>query len=434
MKGAEERKRLSDYIPGSAIYDLCFVENSGSNVVLKVPSSFLKEYLSLRANEIEKIFGRPLKIEVDESIAEKFAETEEEPSGTICRWGYLIGDHLNPDMSPNRFIVASNNQRAYELCNKIMKDGKGSIVVYGISGVGKTHLLHVIAWQLLYSGQNVAYFKSYSLIDAINKAFRERSIDRVKEAIFEADALLIDDFQNFNYPQLSSVRNFLFSVIDFFTSSNRMVVVTSDVEPNEINWKRIEERIRQRLLLRGKVAINPPGSDFAVCYVEHRLKELGIVPVEEALEAIANFRFKSVRELESLAWSLTQTGRKVIGKEDVEAVVQNVSMFSRRYVSKLPALEEAWRKTVHCFFDDPFTVDRILRGESLSRSTSRRLSQIRKIFAKVAVEAGYRKSQVADFFGLHRCTLTSWEKRMPVGREAEEIERIIQDVFSNTIR
>jgi len=82
-------------------------------------------------------------------------------------------------MTPENYIVASNNRAAVaaakSLIGELLSTGfvhNGSLTIYGISGVGKTHLLHSVGWAVLEAGRNVGYLKSYSLISLILEAFK----------------------------------------------------------------------------------------------------------------------------------------------------------------------------------------------------------------------------------------------------------------------
>jgi len=309
------------------------------------------------------------------------------------------------------------------------RPGKLSLTVFGISGVGKTHLLQSVAWQALGDGFNVAYFKAPSLIELVNEAFKSKKTSFLRDEVASADLLLIDDVQMFNNKKLDAARGFLFALVDMFLGMGKPIVVTSDVRPERESWKHIEERIRQRLTLCGSVSIHSPGADFVKRFVESRLALFGVGITEDALEVLAQVGFTTVRELEMVVWLLKRFELETVGRKEALAVLPELRGVRTRCMDGRNRLSCLWERVLERFFE-PIDVDQVLRGGRLGGESGRLLTLLRWAFAKVAVERGASKANVARFFGVTPAALYKWEKELQRREGDTFVEALVEAVRS----
>ena len=107
---------------------------------------------------------------------------------------------LNPKYVFESFVIGSSNRFPHAAAVAVAEaPGKAynPLLVYGDSGLGKTHLLHAIGHYVrsLYNGARVRYVSSEEFTNEFINAIRDDRQDRFKRRYRDVDVLLIDDIQ-----------------------------------------------------------------------------------------------------------------------------------------------------------------------------------------------------------------------------------------------
>ena len=107
---------------------------------------------------------------------------------------------LNPRYTFETFVIGSSNRFAHAAAVAVAEaPGKAynPLLVYGDSGLGKTHLLHAIGHYVrsLFAGAKVRYVSSEEFTNEFINAIRDDRQDRFKRRYRDVDVLLIDDIQ-----------------------------------------------------------------------------------------------------------------------------------------------------------------------------------------------------------------------------------------------
>ena len=373
----------------------------------------LREVLERRRHEFEEKLGKKIEITVVEK--EEFdrlartTETKDNKEDIIfgVETGILVGDPLNHSYTLGDYVVASCNREAYELLNWVVNRPKEACgaVIYGRTGVGKSHLIQGFAWAVLFKAQNVAFFRAQSFIDLVLKLFSQRSSvqDAIARIVNKCHWIFIDDFQFLTSDRLSSVREVFFSLTEQALSRGRKVIVTSDVKPDM--WQNVHPRLAQRLTLTGCVSINPPDSDFVITYIKEKLKAEGRSITEDALKVVEKISFSSVRELHRLVTALLLKEVKTIDEITMLGIVG--SIYGSSAVMR-PMIEDqlfyAWKQTLSCFFD-PYEVQEILAGrEGMLDAEAKKVLKEVKIGFVCAAYGTYPASKVCSLLDMSRAT------------------------------
>ena len=432
------RKRLSEVIgDASGIYDMCIVDETEGGVKILVPNKFLREYIREHTAGIEEKIGKKIvAVEIDES-AKELSPSEESAEAVqsrqtlgVHRWGVLYGDSLNHGMTPENYIVASNNRAAVaaakSLISELLDAGfvqNGSLTIYGISGVGKTHLLHSVGWAVLEAGRNVAYLKSYSLISLVLEAFKNKSANGLLTEFDRVDLLLIDDFQHFATSNVKkSVKDFLFSLIDSMISAGKAVMVTSDVYPDKASWKSLDERIRQRVVLRGAVRIDPPNSEFVKTFMTVKLMNAGFSITEDALSSIEKLEFSSVRNLDQLVHlvvsRMVERGKSTVEVEDIASILNSphsvCGITKKMEIKPKSNLKKNWINFVEAVVEDALLADKLIKGENLLDEEKELHTLLRNAFCYVHTQNGTKLISLARLFGVSVTAVSQWLKKTEV--------------------
>ena len=122
------------------------------------------------------------------------------------------------------------------------------LYLYGGVGLGKTHLLHAIAWCIRgrEPGRRVLYLSAERFMYRFVQAIRRKDTVAFKERLRSADVLLIDDIQ-FICDKESTQEEFLHT-LNALLDHRCQVVVSADRAPSRLEG--MEERLRSRLCRR----------------------------------------------------------------------------------------------------------------------------------------------------------------------------------------
>ena len=428
-KGA--RRTLSQVIGvQGGIYDLIEVCSDKNGTKLYVPSNLVRDLVIEKRGEIEAVIGK-FEVVVEKDRGSK--EVHSKASGiSLPSTGVVIGDQLSHSFLPVNFIIAKNNEVAVKAVSYVVENlDRGSLVIYGPPGVGKTHLVQATAWRLVSSGIDVAYFLASTLVDFIHLAFKEKATHDLKHQIARAKVLFVDDFQLLRRKSFQGIRDFVFELVDYLLTLGRKIVVVSDVKPTPELWHSIPERLRQRLCLNGDVRIDPPGRDFVRKFVITKLSQRGITVSEEAFEVLDSYVFDSVRDLERLTSYFLVRG--YVKVTDVDMEVAASALFGEPFKnSGQLAVKRLYHMVLNEFFD-AYQVNEIRAGVNLPRSISSRLKVVREVFWGVLKPMKIaRQREVAEALGVTVQALHKWLKEYEKNKDKHPypvVEQKIREVI-----
>jgi chromosomal replication initiator protein len=244
---------------------------------------------------------------------------------------------LNPRFTFETFVVGSSNQFAHAAARAVAESPSRSynpLFLYGGVGLGKTHLMHAIAHEILLRapGALVAYLSAERFLNELINALRFERMHEFKRRYRELDVLLMDDVQ-FIAGKDSTQEEF-FHTFNALHEAQKQIVVTSDALPKEIPT--LEERLRSRFEWGLIADIQPPDLEMKVAILRKKAAAEKIeVPNDVALFVAGTVK-SNIRELEGrlnrvLAFaSLTgkrisvelarETLKDIVGTEETRAV------------------------------------------------------------------------------------------------------------------
>lgn len=212
---------------------------------------------------------------------------------------------LNPKYTFDTFIVGSNNNMAYASAVAVAEspgETYNPLFIYGGVGLGKTHLMHSIAHQMLSNNPNanVLYVTSEQftneLIEKISNAKNSNiPITEFREKYRNLDCLLIDDIQFIIGKERTQLE--FFHTFNELAEKKKQIVISSDKPPKDFDT--LEERLRSRFDMGLTVDIQSPDYETRMAILKNKKDMDRLTNIsEDILSYIANNVKSNIRELE----------------------------------------------------------------------------------------------------------------------------------------
>jgi chromosomal replication initiator protein len=299
---------------------LAFGGFEGERVLLTVPTRFLRDWVAAHyADRIRVLWRRvnprvhgvalnvtpaaappPAPVRPVATVA-PLPQRERTQVHAIAAVDGEIGGPIDPRCTFENFVVGEPNELAFAAAKRIADTPAAPfnpLFLYGGVGLGKTHLMHAIAWQIRHQDGNrkVVYLSAEKFMYQFLKALRFRDTMSFKEMFRSADVLMVDDVQFIGGKEITQEE--FFHTFNTLIDRGRQIVVSADRSPSELTG--LEERIRSRLAWGLVVDIHPTTYQLRLEILQAKARmiagEVSIPPV--VLEFLARRITSNVRELE----------------------------------------------------------------------------------------------------------------------------------------
>ena len=219
------------------------------------------------------------------------------PSAT--RNGPRPAASLRAEYTFENFVEGKSNQMARAASMQVASnpgDTYNPLLIYGGTGLGKTHLMHAIGHRMLEEimGVNVVYLRAERFVDEMITALRHNTINNFKKVYRSVDALLIDDIQFFAGKERSQEE--FFHTFNMLLEREKLVVLTSDRYPKGI--PDLDGRLKTRFGGGLSVAIEPPELETRAAILMKKAAATDIAVPDSVAFFIAQWLQSNVRELE----------------------------------------------------------------------------------------------------------------------------------------
>lgn len=208
------------------------------------------------------------------------------------------------------FVLGKSNELAFAAAHQVAASpgtAYNPLLLYGSTGLGKTHLLHAAGHQIAEDNPNakVMYLHSEKFVSEMIQALRRDSIDAFKARYRSVDTLLIDDIQFFAGKDRSQEE--FFHTFNALLESRQQIILTCDRYPKEVDG--IEARLRSRFGWGLTVSIEPPDFETRVAILQKKALERGLELDDSVTFLIAKRIRSHVRDLEGALNSLIANAR-----------------------------------------------------------------------------------------------------------------------------
>ena len=197
------------------------------------------------------------------------------------------------------FVTASSNRLAHAAAQAVAETPGRSynpLFIYGVSGLGKTHLLHAIGNYVTenYVRRKVLYVTTETFMNDFVDSLRTSTTLAFKRRYRDCDVLLIDDVQFMERKE--GLQEEFFHTYNDLKGASKQIVLTSDRPPKSLET--LEDRLRSRFLSGLITEIDPPDLETRLAILRSKcMSEHQDVP-DDVLEFIASHVKDNIRELE----------------------------------------------------------------------------------------------------------------------------------------
>tara|TARA_Y100000389_G_scaffold198376_1_gene234774 strand:+ start:552 stop:1970 length:1419 start_codon:yes stop_codon:yes gene_type:complete len=382
---SEMKNKLGNDVYESWLKKIDLVDEFNNYILLSVPTRFIRDWITSRyldqILQIIKCYKKDIvRIEFkiiqqnleNDQTKEEFQIIPNKENVSFIKDSYLQYNRIDPNKRFENFITGSSNKLAYEASLKVSENIShyNPLYIYGGVGMGKTHLLNSIGFELKKT-KKVMFISAERFMYQFVKSIKANEMVKFKDYFRNTDLLLIDDIQFMNGKE--AMQEEFFHTFNALLDKGSQIIVSADRAPNKLS--RIQERIKSRFAGGLVVDIQKPDSQLRKNIVEKKTEELNHFYSEQ---------FKISDEIKNfISTEISTSIRELVG------AVNRVISFSRIY-NKVPNLAETKivLKDLLNFNENKVTIDtiqtavckffKISKNEMLSSRRSRYLVRPRQ--------------------------------------------------------
>jgi chromosomal replication initiator protein len=247
------------------------------------------------------------------------------------------------------FVVGKPNEFAYAAAKRVAESDQVSfnpLFLYGGVGLGKTHLMHAIAWEIRQRTphRKVVYLSAEKFMYSFVRALRNQDTVSFKEQFRSVDVLMIDDVQ-FIAGKDATQEEF-FHTFNALVDQGRQIVLSADKSPS--NLEEIGDRLRSRLSSGLVADLHPTTFELRLGILDAKAEQLGVPVPQRVKEFLAHKISSNVRELEGALTRLVAHAQLVGGQVSLETAQDLLQDLLRAHDRRL-TMEEIQKRVAEHF-------------------------------------------------------------------------------------
>ncbi len=336
------RANFGDKTYESWLKFLKFEELSNGRIYLSVPTRFLRDWITNRyVNQILRLWQENmpgvLSLEVlvkSEDKTQVRPIDQEDKSVTKplitqkTKTSSEKENKLDDRYTFDTFVVGKPNELAYAAAQRVA-DSKtiyfNPLFLHGGVGLGKTHLMHAIAWHINenHPKRKVLYLSAEQFMHRFVRALRHKDIIAFRDQFRSVDVLMIDDVQFISGKD--STQEEFFHTFNALVDKKKQIILSADKSPTELQG--LEERVRSRLGWGLVVDIHPSTYELRLGILAAKVESIDLDIPENVIEFLAHKITSNIRELEGalnrIVAHATLVGQKIT-LESTQAVLRDL--------------------------------------------------------------------------------------------------------------
>ncbi len=442
-----------------AVYNAWFtvikpISMENGELTVQVPSAFVYEYLEQNCLDVfkaalTKVFGRGTRLmysiltDKDNDISQDISSTNTPANGikgtrALSNKAPLVSEQplvqdLNPQLNPKylfeNFVEGSSNKLARTAGETIALNPASTafnpLFIYGVSGVGKTHLVNAIGMKIreLHPDKRVLYVSAHLFHVQYVDAVRNNNVNDFIHFYQTIDVLIIDDMQELS--GYVKTQNTFFHIFNHLHLNRKQLIMTSDRPPKDL--KDLAERLITRFKWGLVAELEKPNLELRKHILLDKTRRDGLRFPEQVIEYIAQNVTENVRDLEGVVVSIMAHATIYRKEVDLELAKQVIEK-SQNHEKKPITIEGIINKVCDYYNISPEAIQ--------TKSRKHELVQVRQISMYLAKKyLDFSTSKIGLYIGkrdhatvLHACNMV--RNQLEVNRnfrsDVENIESSLQ--------
>lgn len=407
------------------------VKMEGSTFILATDNEFKSDtlnaiYVPYIEEQLKVILGVPIKAEivVDSNAGKNSVEqliNTEPITDTINSMNNTV------TYTFDNFIVGPSNNLAFVAAKAVAKkqhEKFNPLFIYGDSGLGKTHLLSAIQYDMQQSfpGINIVYMPAESFTNEFLHSISTNTVEEFDKKYRSADALLIDDIQFIAGKEQTEEK--FFHIFNELYNQNKVIVLTSDRPAKEI--KSISDRLRTRFS-KGLIAdVKPPEYETRLAIIQQKAELLNFNIGEDVTDYIATKLKSNIRQIEGVVTKLNALYMVSQMKPSI-TIAQNV-------IKEIVTDHQPIPVTIEKVINEVSKIYNIDPDEMRSQRRTANISQARKVAIYIIQEVtGIPYEQIGqEFNGRDHSTVVYAIKSIKAEMERDgSFRSVVEDIIKN---
>ena len=253
---------------------------------------------------------------------------------------------LDPRFKFENFVVAKPNELAYAAAARVAESAEASpsfnpLFLYSGVGLGKTHLMHAIAWEShkRHPKRKVIYLSAEKFMNQFVAALRRKDTMSFKERFRSADVLMVDDIQFMSGKE--STQEEFFHTLNALVEEGRQVVLSADKSPSDLDG--VKERLRSRMSWGVVADIHPSNYELRLGILQTRRDASSVEVPDKVLEFLAHKITTNIRELEG-AFNRIIAHAMLVGRTVTVDMAREILADLLRASNRLISIEDIQRR------------------------------------------------------------------------------------------
>ncbi len=334
---------------------------------LSLPTDFLKDWVVSHYSKIiyklcKNHFKQIKKVEIVVNSSSDISNLREFHSNENIDINNESSSPLDPRFTFKNFVVGKSNELAFAAAKRVSENKSVSfnpLFLFGGVGLGKTHLMHSIAWDIKEKDpkRKVVYLSAEKFMYEFVKSLRFRDTMTFKEKFRSVDVLMVDDIQ-FIAGKESTQEEF-FHTFNSLVGQSKQIIISGDRAPSDLDG--LEERLQSRLSFGLVGEIHKADYELRLSILQTKIEARKDVNVDkEIIQFLANKISSNVRELEGALRRLiahSELVNRPINLEVAQQLLHDLLKVNDRRVS----VEDIQKKVADYFnirFNDMVSVRR----------------------------------------------------------------------------
>lgn len=258
---------------------------------------------------------------------------------------------FSEDFAIEKFMVGENSKLAYEISKSIIDDyklnfknqqklSKNPYLIFGVPGVGKTHLAKAIGIELIRINPKIMirYFTAEEFTTDFTKNLIQRDLTKLREEYRSLDAVIIDDIQFFEKifgKGEGTIESEFFHTFNTLYEKNVRIILVSDKTPKQLN--NFNDRLTSRMSSGIIAEIRKPEEDTKFKILKNISKEKNLNIDDDKIRYIVNNLMLSVRELIGFYETITVKSQLLKQEITLDMIIEEIKIYQSNKSNKITA-------------------------------------------------------------------------------------------------